>query len=132
MARQVGSGTARVENIYPRAVSWEGNQRALAMVEEIFAPVDMEWRGLGRLERSGLAIRDKYRKFDAQKRLDIDIPDAPEPKGCLCGEILQGRTVPPQCPLFGGRCTPAEPIGPCMVSSEGTCAAYYKYGRDDD
>jgi len=130
LAKQIGSGNSRVENIYPRVVSWEGNLRALAMVEEIFEPTDMEWRGLGMIPESDLAIRDKYQKFDAQKRLDIEIPDAAEPKGCLCGEILKGRTIPPRCPLFGNRCTPSTPIGPCMVSSEGTCAAYYKYGRE--
>ena len=130
LAKQVGNNTPRVENIYPRVVSWEGNKRALAMVEEIFEPTDMEWRGLGVIPDSGLAIRDKYQKFDAQTRFEIDLVPTEEPKGCLCGEILKGQTVPPQCPLFGSRCTPSTPVGPCMVSSEGTCAAYYKYGRD--
>jgi hydrogenase expression/formation protein HypD len=100
------------------------------MVDQIFEPTDMEWRGLGVIENSGLAIREKYQKFDAQKRFDIKLVPTEEPKGCLCGEILKGQTVPPQCPLFGSRCTPSTPVGPCMVSSEGTCAAYYKYGRD--
>ena len=130
LARQVGSGKPQVENIYPRVVSWEGNRRAQAMLEEIFEPVDMEWRGLGMLPRSGLAIRDKYARFDAEKRLDITVKKVEEPKGCLCGAILKGRNTPPECPLFKSRCTPAMPIGPCMVSSEGTCAAYYKYGQD--
>ncbi len=130
LAKQVSSGKPDVENIYPRVVSWEGNKRALAMVDEIFEPVDMEWRGLGMIEKSGLGIRGKYQKIDAAKRLDIDIVPVEEPKGCLCGEILKGQTVPPQCPLFDSRCTPSTPIGPCMVSGEGTCAAYYKYGRD--
>jgi len=131
LARQVGSGKPRVDNIYPRVVSWEGNRRAIAMVDEVFEPVDMEWRGLGVLPQSGLKIRDKYGAFDAEKRLDITIPEAQEAKGCKCGEILKGQTIPPLCPLFDKRCTPANPIGPCMVSSEGTCAAYHKYGRDD-
>lgn len=130
LARQVGSGEAKVENIYPRVVSWDGNRRAQAMVDEIFEPVDMEWRGLGMLAKSGLAIRETYAKFDAEKRLDIPIPHVPEPKGCLCGQILKGQTTPPHCPIFGTRCTPANPVGPCMVSSEGTCAAYHKYGQD--
>jgi hydrogenase expression/formation protein HypD len=130
IARQVNAGTPEIENIYPRVVSWEGNRRALAMVDEIFEPADMEWRGLGMIENSGLAIREKYRSFDALSRLDIELVPVEEPKGCLCGDILKGQTVPPQCPLFGTRCTPSSPIGPCMVSSEGTCAAYYKYGRD--
>lgn len=130
LARQIAAGSPKVENIYPRVVSWEGNRRAQAMIGEIFEPVDMEWRGLGMIERSGLAIRDKYGHFDAQKRLDITIPDTAEPKGCRCGEILKGQTIPPRCPLFGTRCTPAKPVGPCMVSSEGTCAAYHKYGQE--
>jgi hydrogenase expression/formation protein HypD len=83
------------------------------------------------LPRSGLAIRDKYARFDAEKRLDITVKKVEEPKGCLCGAILKGRNTPPECPLFKSRCTPAMPIGPCMVSSEGTCAAYYKYGQDN-
>ncbi len=130
LARQIGEGRPRVENIYPRAVSWEGNRRAMAMVDEIFEPVDMQWRGLGVLPQSGLAIRDKYATFDAQKRLAIAIPEAEEAKGCLCGQILKGQTIPTRCPLFDTRCTPGTPVGPCMVSSEGTCAAYHKYGRD--
>jgi hydrogenase expression/formation protein HypD len=129
LARQVGSGKVAVENTYPRAVTWEGNPRAMKMVAEIFEPADMEWRGLGVIPMSGLAIREKYQDYDAQKRLNITIPQAAEAKGCRCGEILKGMSTPPQCPLFDGRCTPSNPIGPCMVSSEGTCAAYHKYGR---
>jgi hydrogenase expression/formation protein HypD len=130
LARQVSEKSPRVDNIYQRVVSWDGNQRALRMVNEIFEPVDMAWRGLGMLPLSGLAIKEKYAHFDAQKRLDITIAEAEEATGCLCGQILKGKTIPPQCPLFDTRCTPATPIGPCMVSSEGTCAAYHKYGRD--
>ena len=129
LARQVGSGKFAVENTYPRAVSWEGNPRAMKMVDEIFEPADMDWRGLGVIPESGLRIRNKYADFDAEKRLDITIPEAEEAKGCRCGEILKGMSIPPECPLFDTRCTPANPIGPCMVSSEGTCAAYHKYGR---
>ncbi len=129
LARQVGSGKFAVENTYPRAVSWDGNQRAMKMVDEIFEPADMDWRGLGVIPESGLKIRDKYAQFDAEKRLDITIPQVEEAKGCRCGEILKGMSIPSDCPLFDSRCTPANPIGPCMVSSEGTCAAYHKYGR---
>jgi hydrogenase expression/formation protein HypD len=100
------------------------------MVEEIFEPADMDWRGLGRIPASGLKIRRKYEAFDAEIRLDITLPKAEEPKGCMCGNILKGMNTPRECPLFDTRCTPANPIGPCMVSSEGTCAAYHKYGRD--
>lgn len=128
LARQIGAEQPAVENIYPRVVSWEGNQRAIAMVDEVFEPSDTEWRGLGLIPGSGLKIRSTYRSFDAEARLDIIIPQAEEPKGCICGQILKGQTIPPHCPLFGKRCTPATPVGPCMVSSEGTCAAYHKYG----
>jgi hydrogenase expression/formation protein HypD len=130
LARQVGSGDIKVENAYPRAVTWEGNRRAQRMVEEIFAPADMAWRGLGTIPLSGLAIRSPYVAHDAIARLNIVLPEAVEPKGCLCGEILKGIRNPRHCPLFAGRCTPVSPVGPCMVSSEGTCAAYYKYGQE--
>lgn len=130
LARQIAIGEPKVENAYTRVVSWEGNARAMKMVEEIFEPADMEWRGLGMIPASGLAIRDKYAHFDVTKRLDIKLEPAEEPKGCRCGEILKGKEQPTACPLYGKRCTPANPIGPCMVSSEGTCAAFYKYGDE--
>ncbi len=130
LARQVGNNDIKVENTYPRVVSWEGNLRAQNMVKEIFEPTDMDWRGLGRIPESGLKIREKYKDFDAESRMDISLPEASEPKGCLCGNILKGMNTPMECALFDSRCTPANPIGPCMVSSEGTCAAYHKYGRD--
>lgn len=131
LARQVATGDIKVENVYPRVVSWEGNPRARKMVEEIFEPADMEWRGLGVIPGSGLKIREKYRDFDAEVRLDITLPPAEEAKGCMCGQILKGINTPKDCPLFGRRCTPGNPVGPCMVSSEGTCAAYYKYGEEN-
>jgi hydrogenase expression/formation protein HypD len=131
LARQVGNNDIKVENVYPRAVAWEANSRATRMVDEIFEPADMNWRGLGDIPMSGLKIRDKYSDFDAEIRLDIVLPEASEPKGCMCGEILKGKNIPTECPLFDSRCTPAKPVGPCMVSSEGTCAAYHKYGRDE-
>jgi hydrogenase expression/formation protein HypD len=130
MARQISEGRADVENGYTRAVTWEGNSRARAMVDTIFEPVDMEWRGLGTIGGSGLAVREEYADFDAQSRLSITVPEAKEPPGCLCGQILKGISTPPACPLFGRRCTPASPIGPCMVSSEGTCSAWFTYGND--
>ena len=130
LARQVGKGNPKVENIYPRAVSWEPNSRAEKMVEELFEPVDMAWRGLGILPDSGLKIRPEYADFDAEVRLDIDLVETAEPAGCICGEILKGINNPRECPLFDTRCKPENPVGPCMVSSEGTCAAYHKYGRE--
>ncbi len=130
LARQVGNNDIKVENSYPRAVAWESNKRAENMVARIFEPADMDWRGLGRIPNSGLRIRKEFSDFDAEVRFDIVLPEAEEPKGCLCGNILKGMNSPMECPLFDTRCTPANPIGPCMVSSEGTCAAYHKYGRD--
>ena len=132
LARQIGAGEAKVENVYTRAVDWQGNARARQMVEKIFQPVDMEWRGLGEIPDSGLAIREEFGHFDAARRLAVTLVPAEEPKGCRCGEILKGKQQPPQCPLFGKGCTPGNPIGPCMVSSEGTCAAFYKYGSADE
>jgi hydrogenase expression/formation protein HypD len=130
LAQQVGNNDIKVENSYPRAVAWESNKRAENMVARIFEPADMDWRGLGRIPNSGLKIRKEFSDFDAEVRFDIVLPEAEEPKGCLCGNILKGMNSPMECPLFDTRCTPANPIGPCMVSSEGTCAAYHKYGRD--
>ena len=128
LARQIARGEPRVENAYTRAVRWEKNQRAAQMVDEIFEPVDMDWRGLGNIPESGLAIRKKYAYYDAEKRLNISLKFAKVQNGCRCGEILKGRERPPDCPLYGKACTPATAIGPCMVSTEGTCAAFYKYG----
>lgn len=130
LARQIAQDRPAVDNIYTRVVSWEGNQRAMELVDTVFEPADMAWRGLGLIPGSGLKIKQAYHQFDAEQRLEIVIPDVPEAKGCICGQILKGQTTPPRCPLFGKRCTPAHPIGPCMVSSEGTCAAFFKYGAD--
>ncbi len=132
LARQISKGEPKVENAYTRVVHWEKNQRATNMVAEIFEPVDMEWRGLGMIPRSGLRIRDKYAHYDVIKRLGITLKPTEEPKGCLCGEILKGKELPTACPLYGKRCTPANPVGPCMVSSEGTCAAFFKYATPSD
>ena len=98
-----------------------------ALLETYFMPSDALWRGLGPIPHSGLALRPAYERFDAMKRLDITLPDVPPLPGCRCGQVLKGRITPPQCPLFGKACTPASPVGPCMVSTEGSCAAYFKY-----
>ncbi len=128
IARQVAEKRNDVENAYGRAVNWQGNGRAMALMHQVFEPVDCQWRGLGVIEQSGMAIRQEFARFDAEKRCDIKLTETPEPKGCLCGDILKGKKTPIDCPLFKGRCTPLNPVGPCMVSSEGTCAAFYKYG----
>jgi hydrogenase expression/formation protein HypD len=128
LARQVKSGVVRAENAYARVVKWEGNTKAQALIDEIFEVEDTSWRGLGVIEKSGLGIRDKFAEFDAVRRFDVMVADAPEPRGCRCGDILKGHCLPPDCPLFGKRCTSLNPVGPCMVSTEGTCAAYYRFG----
>ena len=129
MAEQRRDGRAAVVNAYPRAVDNTGNPRARALLEQYFQPADALWRGIGRIVRSGLALRPAYARFDAVARLDITLPDVPPLPGCRCGQVLKGHITPPQCPLFGKACTPATPVGPCMVSTEGSCAAYYKYSQ---
>lgn len=127
LIRQINANQPTVANCYTRAVSAQGNRRAQQLIEHVFQPVDSEWRGLGIISGSGLALREQYNQFDAMARLGIAPVPAREPQGCRCGEILKGRMLPPDCPLYGTGCTPLNPIGPCMVSNEGTCAAYYRY-----
>ncbi|HEY5585582.1 MAG TPA: hydrogenase formation protein HypD [Ruminiclostridium sp.] len=117
-----------LENMYSRIVKKEGNIKAQQKVFEIFEPNDAVWRGIGMIPNSGMGLRDEYEKFDAAKKFNIKLKVSPEPKGCLCGEVLKGKKRPSDCKLFKTRCTPENPVGACMVSSEGTCAAYYKYG----
>jgi hydrogenase expression/formation protein HypD len=125
----IHAGSPLVEIQYRRGVSAQGNPKALAVMAEVFEPAETEWRGLGVIPGSGLALREPYREFDAAGRFDLNVPHAEDPKGCACGEILRGVKSPPQCPLFRKRCHPRQPVGPCMVSTEGTCAAYYKYAE---
>jgi len=121
-------GEAKLVNKYPRAVRPKGNPAAQAAIKTVFTPADTVWRGLGRIERSGLAIRDAYAGFDAARRFGLELGrDCETRSGCRCGEVLRGILAPEHCPLFGAACTPADPVGPCMVSSEGACAAAYKY-----
>jgi hydrogenase expression/formation protein HypD len=124
---QIESGTPAVENAYPRAVTREGNRKAQQVMETVFEVEDANWRGLGVIPRSGLGLNAAFAGFDAMRRFQPAVADAPEPKGCGCGEILTGRKIPPECALYKNVCTPVNPVGPCMVSSEGTCAAYYRY-----
>lgn len=126
---QVLAGESRVEIQYSRAVSWEGNPKAQRILELVFEPCDAVWRGLGTLPGSGLAIRSELAAFDAEKVLSIAVADEQENPACRCGEVLKGKLAPFDCPLFDTVCTPEAPVGACMVSSEGTCAAAYKYGR---
>jgi hydrogenase expression/formation protein HypD len=116
-------------NAYTRIVKKEGNPKALEMIDTVFETTDALWRGIGMLKKSGLVIREKYRSFDAARRFSMDSGAAESmPEDCSCGDVLKGRIRPDQCPLFGSSCTPASPVGPCMVSSEGSCAAYFKFG----
>ncbi len=127
LVRQINEDAPRVENYYTRVVTAEGNRKARALMDEVFAPADSEWRGLGVIAGSGLVLREKYKRFDGLKQLALPLQPARDPQGCRCGDILKGRLLPPDCPLYGTACTPLQPVGPCMVSNEGTCAAYYRY-----
>jgi hydrogenase expression/formation protein HypD len=126
---QVLKGESRVEIQYRRAVTWEGNPKAQAILQRVFIPCDAVWRGLGVLRGSGLRIRPELYSFDAEKVLDLPEISGSENSSCRCGDVLKGKLNPFDCPLFGTACTPETPVGACMVSSEGTCAAAYKYGR---
>lgn len=123
--------SAGVGNAYSRVVTEQGNRRAVEVMSRVFRPVSAEWRGIGDIPQSGLALRGEFSHMDALKKFQIDLRQSPEPKGCRCGGVLKGSIIPPQCALFGERCTPETPVGPCMVSSEGSCAAYYRYGWED-
>ena len=127
LVSQIESGDARLENAYTRAVSYDGNSKARQLMASVFDTADAVWRGIGCIPKSGMKIRKTFSQFDARKRFDVEVPDSEEPKGCACGEIITGRKIPPDCALYKKACTPMNPVGPCMVSSEGTCAAYYKY-----
>lgn len=129
LVSQIEAGEARVEIQYRRAVAPQGNLNALKTMNRVFEPCDAPWRGLGMIPKSGLAFREAYRSFDAEALFDLEVPDSLESPGCKCGDILRGVKTPIDCRLFRGVCTPENPVGPCMVSSEGTCAAYYKYSQ---
>jgi hydrogenase expression/formation protein HypD len=128
--RQLVDGRAEVENQYARFVAREGNANALAAIREVFEVRDyFEWRGLGSIAHSGLRLRKPYSRFDAEARFVVPGARIADPKACQCGEILKGVKKPWECKVFGTACTPETPIGSCMVSSEGACAAYYNFGR---
>ncbi len=127
MAEQRRSGEFRIVNQYRRAVADAGNARAREVMFSVFRTADALWRGLGNISDSGLVFRDEYAAYDALRSLDITVRETPPTPGCKCGEVLKGKMQPDGCPLFGKVCTPAKPVGPCMVSTEGSCAAYYKY-----
>lgn len=125
---QLAEGRAEVENEYTRGAGEDGNGKALALIREVFEECDAEWRGLGAIPLSGLRIRNRFRAHDAATLFpEVGMPASRDDSLCICGDILRGFKTPPDCPIFGTRCTPAKPAGACMVSSEGTCAAYHKY-----
>jgi hydrogenase expression/formation protein HypD len=129
ICRQITEGVAEVGSVYEGVVSAEGNTTARRIVEEYFEPYDGYWRGLGTIAGGTLRLKDKYKRFDALERFGIEEIPAEELGGCLCGKVLSGLIDPPECGMFENKCTPDTPVGPCMVSSEGACAAWYKYGR---
>ena len=129
ICRQLEQGQAKVKSIYTAVVNEHGNLTAQQAITECFEVADGHWRGLGKIEKSTLEFKDKYERFDAFRRFNLTESSAEDKSGCRCGEVLCGLIDPPQCGLFQNSCTPEAPIGPCMVSSEGACAAWFKYGR---
>lgn len=125
--RQIAEGRSEIEIAYARGVMEEGNLTALAAIEEVFETVPATWRGIGEIPGSGYRIRDEFACFDAMQRLQPEVEPTMEHAGCRCGDVLRGAITPAKCPLFRKVCTPENPIGPCMVSSEGACAAYFRY-----
>ncbi len=136
LVEQLEEGRSEVEIQYLRGVKYEGNKNAQRIMERVFAISSSEWRGIGDVESTGLKIRSDFSEYDAEGFVSSSIETKSDPPGCSCGEILAGRMLPYECPLFGIQCTPYSPVGPCMVSSEGSCATYYmysglRYGRDN-
>ncbi len=126
LVRQQRASEPTVVNLYGRVVSAEGNRAAQQLVERMFTPATTAWRGFGDIPASGLVLRPEWSHRDAA-RIEVDLPEPQEPVGCRCGDVLRGVIDPPECPIFGSSCTPDDPVGACMVSSEGTCAAWYRH-----
>ena len=129
LLQQIAAGEHRLVNLYEEAVSPEGNAAALEMLDLVFEPTTANWRGLGEIATSGYALRPEFSQFDAVQRWKLSAGNSREHPMCRCGDIITGRAQPPDCALFAHACTPTQPIGPCMVSSEGTCQAWFKYRR---
>jgi hydrogenase expression/formation protein HypD len=127
LIRMIQRREASIQNRYRRFVPSVGNERAREMIYSVFRESDAEWRGLGTIGMSGLSLGEAYAAFDAEQFVDFSVDEIGEPKGCICGSVIKGVAQPLACPLYKKVCTPSNPVGPCMVSSEGTCAAYYKY-----
>ncbi|MBF0521231.1 MAG: hydrogenase formation protein HypD, partial [Nitrospirae bacterium] len=126
---QIAEKEAQIQIQYSKVVRPDGNPKAVSMIEKYFDVSEAYWRGIGLIPRSGLTLKDEYSHFDAKKTFPIDVkPDTTDSSACMCGDVLRGIKTPPQCALFGKGCKPENPVGACMVSSEGSCAAYYRYG----
>jgi hydrogenase expression/formation protein HypD len=128
--KQLESELAKVENAYPRAVTYEGNRSAIAVIQQVFRECDRKWRGIGTIPKSGWCLQSDYTEFDAEIRFSVEQLKSEESPVCIAGSILQGLKKPIDCPAFGTSCTPEQPLGATMVSSEGACAAYYRYARN--
>jgi len=131
ICKQLAEGELQLKSMYPAVVTERGNQAAQKIVAEYFEPADGYWRGLGNIGNSTLKLREEYSRFDALRKFDLTEAPSEEPAGCRCGEVLCGLIDPPQCGLFAKSCTPDQPVGACMVSTEGACSAWYKYGRTE-
>ncbi|NWF77742.1 MAG: hydrogenase formation protein HypD [Chloroflexi bacterium] len=132
LVEQIEKCEPKVEIAYRRGVKPEGNTKARQLMEEVFEIGEANWRGIGIVPESGLKIRRKYEQFDADKAFSVTLKPPREPKGCRCGDVIRGAATPLECQLFKKVCTPESPVGPCMVSSEGACAAYYQYGTTEN
>lgn len=128
IVKKTQEGKPFLVNCYPRVVTEDGSVQARELVRSYMQPCDSRWRGIGTLADSGMELREEYAAYDARKKNQIPEMDGREARGCRCGEVLQGRITPKECPLFGKGCTPEHPVGACMVSSEGACSAFYLYG----
>lgn len=131
LTQQIAGDKAKVEIAYKRGVTPQGNLTAIKIMEQVFQPAPACWRGVDKVADSGLSLRAEFKDFDAELNFDFDPGPTKTQKGCICGDILRGVKTPQECSLFRRVCTPMSPVGPCMVSSEGSCAAYYQYGGDD-
>ncbi len=128
LLKLIKEARSEVVNEYTEAVTEDGNPKAREIMDQVFIPCEAGWRGIGQIPGSGMQLRPEFKDFDAQQKFPVSLPPPREPKGCRCGDVLRGLILPPGCPLFGKVCTPQQPVGACMVSSEGSCAAFYKYG----
>jgi len=131
LARQAERREARIENLYPEVVSDGGNPVARELIDRVFVPGPAAWRALGEMDESGLDLKPEYARFDAFAHFGIELGEDREPPGCRCGDVIRGKCEPVDCQLFGEICTPVYPVGPCMVSSEGSCQAWFKYRRNE-